>query len=62
MPKAIFEKPFNYSSRQRNACWSIKASPEPQSVVQELYDAALAAGVAKPAPKGRKKQTDENAG
>lgn len=44
--KAIFEKDFNYSSRLRNAGWSVKASPEPQSYPRELVEAAIKAGVA----------------
>lgn len=55
MPKAIFSKDFNFSSRKRNAGWSIKANPKPQLVAQELFDAALEAGVAKEAPKARTK-------
>lgn len=44
--KAIFNKDFNYSSRLRNAGWSVKASEEPQSYPRELIDAAVAAGAA----------------
>jgi hypothetical protein len=44
--KAIFKKDFNYSSRIRNAGWSVKASPEPQSFPRELVEAAIEAGVA----------------
>lgn len=46
MAKAIFHADFNYSSRSRNAGWSVKANPHPQSFPKELIDAAIAAGVA----------------
>lgn len=55
MAKAIFSSDFNYSSRKRNAGWSVKASPEPQTFPQELIDAAVAAGVAKHVPQKRSK-------
>ena len=54
MARAIFLKPFNYTSRKRNVGWSVQASPEPQSFPQELIDAAFAkTGVAIPVPTGK---------
>lgn len=49
MAKAIFIKPFKYSSRKTAAGWSIDASDEPQHFPQEVIDAAIAKGVAIPA-------------
>ena len=62
MAKAIFHGEFHYTSRIRNAGWSVYPSPEPQYFPRELIDAAVAAGratevlpnVAKTAGKGRK--------
>lgn len=54
MAKAIFTGEFNYSSRKRNAGWSVKPSPKPQSFPQELIDAAVAAGKATPVNPARK--------
>lgn len=47
MAKAIFHRDFHYTSRIRNAGWSVKASPEPQTFPRELIAAAVEAGVAK---------------
>ncbi|WP_084621067.1 hypothetical protein [Paracoccus aminophilus] len=44
MAKAIFHGEFHYSSRIRNAGWSVYPSPEPQYFPRELIDAAVAAG------------------
>lgn len=54
MAKAIFHRDFNYSSRQRNAGWAVKASADPQSFPRELIDAALRAGVAELVPPRRR--------
>lgn len=62
MAKAIFHGEFHYTSRIRNAGWSVQPSPEPQYFPRELIDAAVAAGratevlpnAAKTAGKGRK--------
>ncbi|EBA18399.1 hypothetical protein RSK20926_11789 [Roseobacter sp. SK209-2-6] len=62
MAQAIFNEPFNYSSRTRNAGWSAKPGPEPQTYPQEFIDAAISAGVAepvKPARKGQKKESQD---
>lgn len=48
MAKAIFHSDFNYSSRKRNAGWSVKSGKAPQCFPSELIDAAVAAGVAVP--------------
>ncbi len=63
MAKAIFTRAFNYSSRTRNAGWSVKPGPKPQTYPQELIDAAVAAGAAthvKPARKGASTKEAEN--
>ena len=44
--KAIFKKGFEFTSRSRNAGWSVKPSPKPQSFPRELIDAAIQAGCA----------------
>jgi hypothetical protein len=44
--RAIFHKDFNYSSRTKNAGWSVKASKKAQTYPRELIDAAVAVGVA----------------
>lgn len=46
MAKAIFTKPFNYTSRKRNAGWSIKPDAAPQTFPEEVITAAVAAGCA----------------
>lgn len=50
MVKAIFHREFHYTSRIRNAGWSVKASPEPQTLPRELIAAAVKAGVAEAVP------------
>lgn len=58
MATAIFHKAFNFSSRKRNAGWSIKASTSAQSFPQEVIDAAIKAGAAKLPPKGTTQKAD----
>jgi len=57
--KAIFSKDFNYSSRKRNAGWSVKASNKPQSFPRDLIDAAVAAGVAEVVEPKKSKDTSK---
>ena len=53
MVKAIFRKAFHYTSRTRNAGWSIPASEKAQTWPREVVDAAVAAGVAEIVPPRR---------
>ncbi len=46
MAKAIFIRPFSYTSRIRNAGWSAKAADHPQHFPREFIQAAIAAGCA----------------
>lgn len=46
MAKAIFIRPFNYTSRLRNAGWSAKAADYPQRFPREFIQAAISAGCA----------------
>jgi len=56
--RAIFNKDFNYTSRKRNAGWSVKASDKPQTFPRELIDAAISAGVAEEVSPSKTKDTD----
>lgn len=53
--RAIFHKPFSFSSRKSNAGWAIKASTAPQSWPREVVEAAIAAGCATKTPKNTAK-------
>ena len=55
--KAIFTTDFHYSSKKRNAGWSIYASEEPQIFPSEVIEAAVERGVAKIVPPRRKRAT-----
>lgn len=57
MARAIFTKDFHYTSRQRNAGWSARTAPDPQSFPREFIDAAVAAGCAEIAPPKRRAKT-----
>lgn len=58
MAKAIFSQEFNYSSRKRNAGWSVKPSAKAQYFPRELVDAAVKAGCAvEVVPRNRKKES-----
>ncbi len=54
--KAIFHDEFRYTSKRRNAGWHVRASETPQTLPQEVIDAAVAAGVAEIVPPGRGKK------
>lgn len=63
MAKAIFEREFHYSSRTKNAGWSARPSPDPQTFPREFIDAAVKAGAAtevKPTRKGNATKEIEN--
>lgn len=45
--KAIFYSDFHYTSRSRNAGWSVRAMKKPQTFPRELIEAAVKAGIAK---------------
>lgn len=52
--KAIFTKPFSYSSRRVNAGWSIQPSTKPQNFPREVVEAAIDAGCAQEAKRPEK--------
>lgn len=46
MAKAIFHREFNWSRPKSRFSWNVQPSPDPQSKVHDLVDAAVEAGAA----------------
>ncbi len=61
MATAIFQREFNYSSRNQNAGWSVSASPNPQTFPEELVAAAVEAGAAERVKPARKRASSKEA-